>query len=898
MNIVKTKHLSIVLAMFCLYFSESSGIAAEDEEPLVDQEAIDSWYPRTATSDKATVVIYAPQVSAWTGFKTLTAWAAFRITLAGTDESYYGSLHFDAETDTDVQTREVLLHDLTLLELDIDGRDESSDEYVFAAEAIMTISRTVPLDLVLEYLDADMEIESAEGLSTEPPIIFASTEPALLLSVDGDPVFVPVGENELQFVINTNWDVLRVGDDGPLYFCYQGAWMTAPGLTDLWVWAGSLPESFGAIPEDENWSNVHDCLPDDSLAMAQPEQAAPTVFYAAEPAELLQLDGVPEWESIGDIDLDFATNTKQELFRVGEQVYFLISGRWFQANDIDGPWTMAADLPVAFREIPAESDEPPHPKSYVRKSVPGTQESWEATLVASIPRTAEIVRGTEDALNLTVTYAGEPTFTQIETTDIEMAVNTSYQVLRYKDLYYICHNAVWLTGSSATGPWEYADSVPEAFATIPASSPAYNTTFVNVDSSNDASIDYAYTSAYEGAYVEDSTVVYGTGYPSPVVSVAIVYGIYGSGWGYPHYPYYPWPPTYGYGSWYDPGTGRYGEAVVGYGPYGAAGAASVFNPETGVYGRGQAVWDNDEFAGRGFAYNPNTDTSIARNRYVDFEDNEGWSQRVAQRGDEWRYTESQWEDGRMLTEFESSRGTQGEVSRERQGDTLVSEGTVSRGDQEATFESTREREGDAIVSEGSITGEDRSATVDSVIDDGKAAVDIKGSEGGTGELNRQLEDGELTGSGSFTRDGKTVETDVTRTAEGVKRDFETSEGGQGSTIGRGDERAFVAESGSGDVYAGRDGNVYQKTDDGWSAVENPGGQASGNSTAADRAGDRDSANVSQYDRSQVGSGYGTGNASLERDFQSRQNGFDRYSQHQAGAGGRSRRSSAGRRRRP
>jgi hypothetical protein len=320
--------------------------------------------------------------------------------------------------------------------------------------------------------------------------------------------------------------------------------------------------------------------------------------------------------------------------------------------------------------------------------------------------------------------------------------------------------------------------------------------------------------------------------------------MYGGGWGYPYYPYYPWPPTYGYGSWYDPGTGRYGETVVGYGPYGAAAGTAVFNPETGVYGRGQAVWDNDEFAGRGYAYNPNTGTSLSGNRYVDFEDKKGWSQNVAQRGDEWRYSESEWKDGKMETQFESSYGTEGEITREKQGDTIVSEGTIS--------------------------GENRSATFDSVIEDGSLSGNIQGSEGGTGTVDRQLDDGEITGGGTFTKDGQTIDSDVTRTAEGVQRDFETSGGAQGKTLRSGDNNAFAVESGSGDVYAGRDGNVYQKTDDGWSAVENPGRSS-----------------TSQYS--------GRSN-DLERDYQSRQNGFDRYAQHQSRMGAQSPRARRGRRR--
>jgi len=819
----------------------------------------DAWYPRIITGKNGSIIVQAPQIDAWNDFETLEAWVAFEIKRADSDTAYVGSLRFEATTDTDVAARAVLLHSFEILEMSIKGLDGDSPEYQLARDGIKALSRTIPLDLVLEYLPQDLPIGDDGDLNPEPPTIFVSERPAVLLSVAGEPIFLPVGEGDLQFVLNTNWDVLRVGDDGALFMCYEApTWLTAGDIGGHWSWVHDLPAEFGALPDDANWANVRACLPGDLGAADPPPQEPPQVFHATGPAELLLTDGAPEWAPIGATGLAYAANTAQELFRADGDFYFLISGRWFGAFDLNGPWTLVRELPDAFLEIPVEAGADSHPKSYIRASVPGTRESWEAALVASIPRTAEIVRGSEAALDIAVDYAGEPVFAPIETTDIELAVNTSYQVLRFEGTYYLCHNAVWLTSSAPSGPWEYADSIPSVFSTIPPSSPAYNTTFVKVRASDEEVVEYEYTSGYEGMYVEDETVVSGTGYSSTAAAITVSYGLY-AGWGYPYYPYYWWPPTYGYGSWYDPSTGRYGEAAVAYGPYGAAGGAAVYNPQTGAYARGQAVWDSDEFAGRGFAYNPNTDTSVARNRYIDFEDNEGWSQGVARRGDEWRYKQSEWEDGHMQTEFESSRGTEGEV--------------------------TRVREGDSIVSEGTITGDNRSATFDSTWEDGQGSASFEGSEGGSGELDREVGDGQITGSGEFTKDGTTIDSDVTRTAEGVKRDFETSEGGQGTSVRRGEENAFVFESGSGDMYAGRDGDVYKKTDDGWTTVENPGAQAG----AARAEGGAGAGNSSMYSGDQSAgrasdSQYRSRDDQLDRDYRSRQNGFDRYSSHQRGGG--------------
>ncbi len=842
--------------------------------PAGAQEGADDqpWYPRTLTSDKGSAVIHAPQIDAWHEFETITAWVAFEITRAGDDRTFVGSLNFTAQTDTDIAAREVLIHDVEIDAMSIRGLDKTAVEYELIRDGFTAMSRKLPLDLVLEYLPEDMPVSGESGLGVEPPAIFVSETPAILVTVDAEPVILPVEGTELRFVLNTPWDILQAGEGGPFLLCLEGTWLTAPALDAAeWTWARELPAELSALPATRNWDRVRDCLPETLARPPVPDTPPPGVFYSTSPAELLLFTGKPDWQGIGQGGLLYAANTEQELFRVGGNYYLLLSGRWFRAVSLDGPWTIERSLPDAFQTIPDGENQP---KSYVRASVPGTREASEAALVASIPRKAAIQRGSEDALDLEVSYAGEPQFVPIEDTGIEMAINTSFQVLRYEGVYYLCHNATWLTAFSAEGPWTFADSIPDAFATIPPSSPAYNTTFVKIENADSDNVYYAYKPGYEQAYVtEEETVVYGSGYDNSAITIAIAYGFYSGGYGY---PYYWWPPTYGYGSWYDPGTGRYGEAIVGYGPYGAAGSAAVYNPETGVYGRGRGVWDSDEFAGRGYVYNPNTNTSIARNRYIDFEDNEGWSQRVARRGDEWRYTESEWQDGRMRTDFESSRGTEGTFYRERQGDSVVSEGTISRGGESATFESTREREGDAIVSEGSITGDDRSASFESARSDGQLAGNIEGSEGGSGSFDRQLEDGEITGGGTFTKDGRTIETDVTRDAEGVTREFESSSGGQGVSRRSGEDSGFVYESGTGDMYAGRDGNVYRKTEDGWSEVQNPRTGSAG-TTSTERNADRSAAR----ERSQQSYDY---SRNLERDYQSRQRGYERYDRHRASGG--------------
>ena len=339
------------LLLIATHCSWASSPSSSDDE---------SWYPRTIEGENGAAVIHAPQIDAWQDFETITAWAAFEVTGAANDVSYYGSLKFNAQTDTDIAAREVLLHEVEILELSIDGLTEESDEYLVIRDGFIAITRKVPLDLVLAYLPNSVPLTSTEGLNTEPPTIFVSDSPAILLFVDGEPRFLPIEDTDLQFVLNTTWDLLRDGEDGPLFLCHENAWLTAKSLNDEWKWAKKLPRDFGKIPDVPNWAGVRDCLPDKLRKLDKPDAPEPTVFHSSEAAELLLTDGTPYWVAIGDSGLTYADNTEQELFRVEDDNFILLSGRWFRSTALEGPWTLATELPEAFQDIPPEDSDNPH----------------------------------------------------------------------------------------------------------------------------------------------------------------------------------------------------------------------------------------------------------------------------------------------------------------------------------------------------------------------------------------------------------------------------------------------------------------------------------------------------------------------------------------------------------
>ena len=66
---------------------------------------------------------------------------------------------------------------------------------------------TVSLDRLIAGVQAGQADTKTVAVKTDPPPIFVSTEPAILLTVQGVPVLAPIKGLQLQFVVNSNWDL-------------------------------------------------------------------------------------------------------------------------------------------------------------------------------------------------------------------------------------------------------------------------------------------------------------------------------------------------------------------------------------------------------------------------------------------------------------------------------------------------------------------------------------------------------------------------------------------------------------------------------------------------------------------------------------------------------------------
>ena len=575
----------------------------------------DTW-PRKFAAGSSSFAVYQPQMEQWEGNQWLGR-AAFSVVNGSSGQPLYGVLWFAARTEIDKVNRMVTFSDIKITKVSFPSATDKSLLLQSALQShVSQKGERIALDRLLTEMAANdaARATTAYEVKNEAPKVFFSTKPAILVLVDGPPVFRQVQGTELERVINTR--VLIVRDRrNQFYLHLLNGWLQADGLAGEWRPAAIAPSDLAKAVEAASASKQVDLLNGReegiSLADAARNDQIPEIYVSTEPAELLQTAGDPEVAPIPNTALLYVTNTENDIFvhTTTQTHYILLAGRWFSGQSMRGPWTYVAPnkLPGDFAQIPET-----HAKANVLVSVAGTPQAKEALIANSIPQTATVARS---ATNLTVEYDGTPKFASIENTSLQYAVNTSTPVIVVNsNSYYAVYNGVWFVATSAVGPWAVAASVPAAIYSIPVSSQLHYVTYVKIYGSTPEVVYVGYTPGYYGTVVTCSNVV-----------------VYGTGWYYPPYVgayWYGSPYTYGYGVVFNWGVASgWGYAYANSYYYASGTRAAWANAYTGNVGYTTAyagtTANGTRYAARGFtntnvytgttvngrggvAYNPNT----------------------------------------------------------------------------------------------------------------------------------------------------------------------------------------------------------------------------------------------------------------------------------------------------
>jgi hypothetical protein len=537
-GVVASLGLAFPLGCIAAPAEQPAGVA-----PIAAYASPYTAWPIRLDSPSGVIDVYQPQPEKLEGDK-LTARAAVSVQAPGAADPVFGAIWMQARVATDRDTRTISILDLNVRRVRFpDSQDQQQQQLAQVLQhELPRLNVTFALDELMTSLDvAEKEKSATAQLQTTPPKIIFTTTPATLITIDGPPKLQQAQQPGVMRVVNTPFILLLDMPTKRYYLKAGDTWMTAADVTGPWANAATVPQTVAAEaqqlapPPDPNAPQAGAPLP--------PPGPPGQIIVAEEPTELISTDGEPQYTPVLGNELLYVTNTQSDVFmEVGtQQVYVLLSGRWYHAPSLRGPWEyVAADkLPPSFARIPPNS-----PKAYVLASVAGTMEAKDARLDAAIPQTAAVTRDAGASLN--VPYDGEPVFEPIQETPVSYCSNTPEAVLLVNSRYYCCHQAVWYESAVARGPWAVCVSVPQVIYTIPPSCPVYHVRYVYVYDYTPTVVYVGYLPGYTGCFVYGPTVVYGTGYLYPAWYRTI---------------YVPRARTWGFGARYDIVASSWGEGA-------------------------------------------------------------------------------------------------------------------------------------------------------------------------------------------------------------------------------------------------------------------------------------------------------------------------------------------------
>ena len=165
-------------------------------KPTADPAEPDGGWPRAYTTPSgAALVLYQPQIASWADQKLVTVYAAVSYTAKGAKEPGLGTIKVESDTSVAVDERLVSFSDFKIVESNFPTLQRDAVKTVVSeiTASLPFDERVIALDRVLANIDTSQIIpKNVEGLKADPPTIFFSQTPAVLVNIDGDPIWSPI----------------------------------------------------------------------------------------------------------------------------------------------------------------------------------------------------------------------------------------------------------------------------------------------------------------------------------------------------------------------------------------------------------------------------------------------------------------------------------------------------------------------------------------------------------------------------------------------------------------------------------------------------------------------------------------------------------------------------------
>ncbi len=182
----------------------------------------------------------------------------------------------------------------------------------------------------------------------------------------------------------------------------------------------------------------------------------PKIFYSDHDALLLLFNGKPSFAQIKNTSLKFAINTNWDLFQdANSKNYYLRNDKqWLVTSNIKGTWLVTTTLPKDLARLPNEEN-----WKDVLQAIPAQPVGNEMTRVVKVSyKPAELI----------VTN-GKPQRELIKGTKLSYINNSDSDLFYHKisKHYYFLVSGRWFKTRKLNGPWLYAKDLPNDFKNIP-----------------------------------------------------------------------------------------------------------------------------------------------------------------------------------------------------------------------------------------------------------------------------------------------------------------------------------------------------------------------------------------------------------------------------------------------
>jgi hypothetical protein len=535
-----------------------------------------AWlYPQDWKCAGRRLTMHEPQVMA---FDATNAKVTLRFPATMTDSlgrSTFGAIEVFGAFHADLSSRLMKLDSLT----------PGTAVFPFAAPAEVTALQGGLDDALPKSITLRIELVTARpgGWQVDPappkftkeaPQVFVRLKPAVLVQVDGEPVLYDIEEFPIQYVGNTASDVFRDPKSDMWYLLVDGTWLQSKALAGPWKRGdGSIPTIMSQLPTTHPRAHVRRFVPGTPEFMKRGPTPVPKEFpeiiVTDKPSELVLLAGDPLFAFVPGVRaLQSVLNTESDLFlHLPSNLYWLlVSGRWFSAQDVEGPWSLNDRPPDEFLKVPRDNV-----RGHIVWCVPGSPEAAEACVFASIEERATLNKYAQAQVKFEPDETAPVTAPlEGDLKDVKFVKNTEDDVFVVGKAFYTCQRGTWYTSDNGTSGWKACASVPEAMQRLPEDSGSYHVNFCKPLGLDGDFANYSIRGGYHGVYALKGAPVYGTGTTKR--------GLTRKG------NWYPCPRTYGENRWFDPATNTFQPRSVRPRADGST-TADEWSPYTASYGR-------------------------------------------------------------------------------------------------------------------------------------------------------------------------------------------------------------------------------------------------------------------------------------------------------------------------